>query len=192
MRMTYNHDDNGAWTLRERYRDGIKTFAVLTCMLPGKPLVFDGQEAGMRVFDGAQVRESAPLTHDPQVKIDWADPEGYRAFYTKLLQLFRANPALHHAGFDDFRKIDTTPSEHVYAFVRRDPANPEGNSVVVVLNFSDATANVTLQPTANSGDIGGAYTELFTSEPTTLSAGDTLVLPAWAYRVFVRGPIAVP
>jgi len=63
MRMTYNHDDNGKFTLADRYRGGIKTFAVLSSLLPGKPLVFDGQEVGMNVFDGTSVRPSINLGH---------------------------------------------------------------------------------------------------------------------------------
>ena len=132
MRMTYNHDDNGKFTLAERYKGGIKTFAVLAATLPGKPLVFDGQEVGMSVFDGTTVRESINLGHDPAVKIDWTDAGGYRPFYTKLLQLFRANSALHHPGASDFRKIDTTPSDYPYAFIRREGTN----TVLVVLNLS--------------------------------------------------------
>ena len=82
-----------------------ETFAVLATLLPGKPLIFDGQEVGMNVFDGQTVRPSMSLGHDPRVKLDWADPDGYRPFYTKLLQLFRANPALHQPGMADFRKL---------------------------------------------------------------------------------------
>ncbi|MEQ9502060.1 MAG: alpha-amylase family glycosyl hydrolase [Deltaproteobacteria bacterium] len=185
MRMTYNHDDNGVWTLQDRYREGIRTFAVLACTLPGKPLIFDGQEAGMRVRVNGEVLDSAPLTHDPAVKLDWSDPEGYRPFYTKLLQLFRANPALHHVGFDDFRKIDTAPAEHAYAYVRRDG----DDAVLVVLNLSPQHLSaVRLEPSENAGSIDGDYVELFSEEPVTVRGGDVFELEPWAYRVFVRGP----
>ena len=185
MRMTYNHDDNGVFTLADRYRGGIKTFAVLAALLPGKPLVFDGQEVGMNVFDGRTVRPSAPLGHDPRVKLDWADPDGFRPFYTRLLQLFRANPALHQPGMADFRKLDTRPSDGVYAFVRR-----RGDSVVVVvLNLSDrAQARVSLEPGANVEPIDGGYVELFSEQPEQLYPGKPLALEPWAYRVYVRGP----
>lgn len=186
MRMTYNHDDNGKFTLSERYAGGIKTFAVLACTLPGKPLVFDGQEVGMNVHDGSAVRASINLGHDPKVKIDWSDPDGYRPFYTKLLQLFRANAALHHPGSDDFRKIDTTSPDRVYAFVRRDGAD----AVVVVLNLSATDLpSVSLDPTPNAGAWPGTYTELFSGAQTQLSAGQSMHLPPWAYRVYVRGPL---
>jgi glycosidase len=185
MRMTYNHDDNGKFTLAERYEGGIKTFAVLAATLPGKPLVFDGQEVGMNVFDGTTVRPSINLGHDPAVKIDWSDPEGYRPFYTKLLHLFRANPALHHAGGGDFRKVDTTPSSYPYAFVRRDGAN----TVLVILNLSAADLPaVVLAPQANAGTIDGDYTDLFTGAPARIEAGQSLHLGPWAYRVLVQGP----
>jgi cyclomaltodextrinase / maltogenic alpha-amylase / neopullulanase len=187
MRMTYNHDDNGKFTLGERYRDGIKTFAVLACTLPGKPLLFDGQEVGMNVFDGMSVQHSTPLGHDPAVKIDWSDPDGYRPFYTKLLQLFRANPALHQPGMGDFRRIDTQPSAGAYSFVRR---NGE-DAVVVVLNLSDETLpSVTLAPSENAGPIEGEYVELFSEASVSLAVGQEMILEPWAYRVYVRGPIA--
>jgi glycosidase len=185
MRMTYNHDDNGKFTLSERYHGGIKTFAVLACTLPGKPLIFDGQEAGMNVFDGQTVKHSINLGHDPKVKIDWSDPEGYRPFYTKLLQLFRASPALHQPGMSDFRKIDTVPSHPAYSYVRRSGAS----RVLVVLNLSDqALPSVTLTPTENAGSIDGDYVELFSGAPTALAAGQSLSLAPWEYRVYVRGP----
>ena len=52
----------------------------------------------MNVFDGTTGRPSINLGRDPAVRIEGSDPEGYRAPHTKLLQLHRANPALHHAG----------------------------------------------------------------------------------------------
>jgi glycosidase len=184
MRMTYNHDDNGNFTLQDRYRGGIKTFAVLAATLPGKPLVFDGQEVGMNVFDGSAIRPSIPLGHDPKVKIVWTDSDGYRPFYTKLLQLHRANSALSHTSMADFRKITTTPADRPYAFVRRDGAN----TVLVILNLGDGALRVTLSPAANVGAIDGDYVELFSGKSETVKAGDALDLAPWEYRVYVQGP----
>jgi glycosidase len=175
MRMTYNHDDNGRFTLTERYRDGIKAFAVLACTLPGKPLVFDGQEVGYE----------KSLGHDPKVKIDWNDPQGFRPFYTKLLRLFRASSALHHAGMADFRKIDTSPSARTYAFVRRDGAD---KTVLVTLNFSPDAIDTKLTPATNAGSISGDYVELFSGDGVHLDDGDEIHLDGWGYRVAVRGP----
>jgi glycosidase len=184
MRMTYNHDDNGKFTLGARYRDGIRTFAVLELLLPGKPLIFDGQEVGMNVFDGTAVRPSINLGHDPRVKIDWADPDGYRPFYTKLLQLHRAHPALHQPGMADFRKIDVRGSDRAYAFVRR--ADSMDRAVVVVTNLSDQSITTELAPAPNAGSIDGDYVELFSGEAIALRAGTALALPPWGYRVYVR------
>jgi len=181
MRMTYNHDDNGKFTLAERYRGGIRAFAVLELLLPGKPLVFDGQEAGMRVFDGTAVRDSINLGHDPAVKIDWADPDGFRPFYTKLLQLHRASPALHQPGMADFRKLDVH-SDAAYAFVRRH----DEEAVFVVANLSEDAISVTLDPQPNVGAIDGLYVELFSEQATALAAGSSLAIEPWGYRVFVK------
>jgi cyclomaltodextrinase len=185
MRMTYNHDDNGKFTLADRYQGGIKAFAVLACTLPGKPMIFDGQEVGMNVFDGQTVRPSINLGHDPKVKIHWTDDGGYRPFYTKLLQLFRASSALHHAGMSDFSKIDLRQADRAYAFVRREGAN----TVLVIVNLSPVDyPAATLDPAPNVGGLDGEYVELFTDEPATIHAGDTMHLGPWAYRVYVQGP----
>lgn len=174
MRMTYNHDDNGRFTLPERYRGGVKAAAVLACTLPGKPLVFEGQEVG----------DSKSLGHDPAIKTDWSDPDGFRPFYTKLLQLFRASSALHHPGMADFRKIDLVPGDYPYAFVRRDGANV----VLVIVNLSpNEYPSVVIAPQPNAGAIDGTYTELFSGEVATLHAGQTIRLAPWEYRVYVQG-----
>jgi len=158
---------------------------VLASTLPGKPLVFDGQEVGMNVFDGHEVRPSINLGHDPAVKIDWNDPDGYRPFYTKLLQLHRRNSALHHAGMADFRKIDSVPSSPTYAFIRRSGKD----AVLVVLNLSETDLpSVALAPAANAGTIDGDYVDLFTGEPRSVQAGAAMHLKPWEYRVYVQGP----
>jgi glycosidase len=173
MRMTYNHDDNGRFTLAQQYRGGIRPFAVLATLLPGKPLVFQGQEVG----------DDKSLGHAPHVKTDWSDPDDYRTFYTKLLQLFRANSALHHAGMADFRKIDLHPGDYPYAFVRRHG----DDQVVVIVNLSaNHYASVTIAPQPNAGSIDGTYTELFTGETRSLHAGQTIALAPWEYRVYVK------
>jgi glycosidase len=187
MRMTYNHDDNGKFTLGDRYRGGIKTFAVLASTLPGKPLVFDGQEVGMNVFDGTTVRPSAPLGHDPKVKIDWSDPDGFRPFYRKLLRLFRANAALHQPGMADFRKVGSLPSDEPYVFVRRADAE---QAVLVVTNLSDRELpSVILEPNTEAGSIDGDYVELFSGRKERIVVGKPMRLAPWEYRVYVRGPI---
>ena len=175
MRMTYNHDDNGRFTLAQHYRGGIKTFAVLAALLPGKPLVFQGQEVG----------DDKSLGHDPAIKTNWSDPENYRAFYTKLLQLFRASSALHQPGMGDFRKVDLRPGDFPYAFVRRDGAN----QVLAILNLSpNDYASVVIDPQPNAGSIDGTYVELFTNRTETIHAGQTIRLAPWEYRVYVQGP----
>ena len=187
MRMTYNHDDNGKFTLADRYRGGIKTFAVLAALLPGKPMVFDGQEVGMNVFDGQTVRPSINLGHDPRVKIDWADPDGYRPFYTKLLQLFRANPALHQPGMADFRKLDTHPSDGPYAFVRRDGAN----TVVVIVNLSanDVCERRRSSRRRTSARIEGDLRRAVQRADRAAPRGQAAHLAPWEYRVYVQGPL---
>ena len=47
MRFTTNHDEN-SWngTEFERLGDAASTFAALTFLIPGMPLIYSGQETG--------------------------------------------------------------------------------------------------------------------------------------------------
>lgn len=185
MRMTYNHDDNGNWSLAERYGEGIRAAAVLACTLPGKPMILDGQETGFRVRVGNTIEVGAPLTHDPAVKLDWSDPEGFRPFYTLLLHLHRANSALHQEGFDDYRKVETNYPDTVYSFIRRDG----DNQVLVIVNMSATPSpGLLLMPTDNTGSVDETYKELFTGDEATVLAANALDLGPWDYRVYVKGP----
>lgn len=84
MRFTSNHDYN-SWhgTDVELYGDAWQALAVLTFMLPGMPLIYNGQEAGL----------SRRLAFFEKDAIDWRD-ETHAAFYRRLVALKHRHPAL--------------------------------------------------------------------------------------------------
>jgi hypothetical protein len=97
----------------------------------------------------------------------------------------------------DFRKLDTHGADSAYAFVRRAPHDPrlpsrDDHAVVVVTNLSASPISITLAPQPNAGSIDGSYVELFSEHAASFSAGSTLSLEPWGFRVFVQGPRSAP
>ena len=107
MHFTSNHDVN-SWDGTEYERLGplALPFAVLTALLPGMPMLYSGQEAGLN-------RRLAFFDRDP---IEW---NGYplQDFYTRLFQLKKTHPALRNGDpASQFRRLPGPPD--VYAFCR--------------------------------------------------------------------------
>lgn len=113
MLFTTNHDKN-AWEGHdgERFGAAFKVFAVLAATLPGMPLVYGGQEAGLH-------RRLAFFEKDT---IDWGD-RPHEEFYRGLLRLKHDNAALANgAAGGDLLRI-ATGDDAVFAFRRRRGAN---------------------------------------------------------------------
>lgn len=169
MQFTSNHDEN-SWngTVFERMGEGAKAFAVLTATMEGMPLVYNGQETGMK-------KRLEFFERDP---INWKDDSEFRNFYTKLLHLKRNNDALLNgtrgAPMDKLAVSDTT---NIYAFHR----SGNGDKVVVFLNMSDDKLMVQV----NDQDLAGSYRRLFTEEDVSLTTKDRMNLNPWEYRVYV-------
>lgn len=131
MRFTSNHDIN-SWhgTDAELYGAGHPALAVLSFTLPGMPLIYGGQEAGLD-------RRLAFFEKDP---IDWKTRE-LEGFYRELLTLKRANPALANGQYGADVELLDTGSDHVFAFRRALP----GNRVTVAVNVSPTEQAYTLE-----------------------------------------------
>lgn len=108
MRFTSNHDFN-SWhgTDAELYGDAWQALAVLTFTLPGMPLIYNGQEAGLN-------KRLAFFEKDP---IDWRGRD-LTAFYAKLVALKHRHPALAAGASGGAVKLLPAP-ETVVAFERR-------------------------------------------------------------------------
>lgn len=108
MRFTSNHDFN-SWhgTDAELYGDAWQALAVLTFTLPGMPLIYNGQEAGLN-------KRLAFFEKDP---IDWRGRD-LTAFYAKLVALKHRHPALAAGVSGGAVKLLPAP-ETVVAFERR-------------------------------------------------------------------------
>lgn len=168
MYFTSNHDEN-SWhgTEFERMGEAIRSFAVLTYMLPGIPLIYSGQEVGL----------NRRLKFFEKDLIEWEDKGGFSAFYKELNSFKKQHKALlsqeHHG---EMTEIANDRSESVWSFRR---VNDE-NEVVCVFNFSENSVNVRF-----NGKVPG---EGFSSFPDGVEALpiEEMELAPWEYRIYSK------
>ncbi len=130
MIFTSNHDEN-SWhgTEQELYGDGAEAMAVLAATLPGMPLVYSGQEAGidkrLKFFDKDQ--------------IEWkANPRG--KLYPYLFALKQRHPALSNRHEPGNLQIIETGNSKVFAFRRIKGKD----KLTVVVNLSASPTNIVI------------------------------------------------
>lgn len=130
MAFTSDHDEN-SWngSDAELYRGHLPVFAVLAATLPGMPLVYDGQEAGLN-------KRLKFFERDP---IAW-DHYALQPLFTRLLALKAHNPALRNGTVGAPVEWIATEDDHVVAFRR--VAGTHG--IAVAANLSDTAATMTL------------------------------------------------
>lgn len=166
MNFLDNHDEN-SWngTIRSRIGEAQKAFAVLTWTVPGIPLMYTGQEAGLdhslRFFDKDEV--------------DWKRDTAWTAFYGWLNRLKHTHPALKVGGKAGFRLLPLENGEGGCAYERTNGKE----QLVVVLNLSATEQKLTL-----AAPLEGKYRNYETDE--VCQRIDKLLLPAWDYRIFTH------
>ena len=136
--------------------------------MPGKPLVYNGQELNH-------------LKVDPSPAVGARQKLPVYPFYQKTLDLYRSQDALNGGTFT---KLVSDRDDKVYAFMRQKGAN----RVVVAVNLSDQSQTVTLQ----NASLAGQYRDWFGGGTKQLSAKPTLKLAPWNYQVLVAGPNQTP
>ena len=122
MRYTSNHDVN-SWHGHdgELYGPAFKAMAVLAATLPGMPLIYGGQEAGLQ-------RRLAFFEKDG---IDWNDLT-LEGFCAGLLALKKNNQALWNGQYGGQAQVLELGTDRVFGFRRQ----KGGNTVTVVVNVS--------------------------------------------------------
>lgn len=170
MIMTSNHDQN-AWegTEFEWFGPAREAAIVLSIVGEGIPLIYNGQEAGNE-------KRLAFFERDPIV---WRE-HSQGALFKTLFALKHANKALWNGqwGGRMHAVVNTAPSQ-VLSFFRR----VEEDQVFAAINFSDQARTVTFKATHHHG----AYVDAFTGEAVDVDGAMAMTLPAWGYRVLVRG-----
>lgn len=169
MRFITNHDENSwAGTVFERYGDGMKAFAALTATIPGMPLIYSGQEAGL----------NKRLRFFEKDTIEWKENE-LRAFYTILLNQKKHNKSLYNGiNGGDLKFIDTSSPENVLAFERE----KDGDKILAIFNLSNKAIDFTA--TFNSDKM----TDLFGNEGVEKISQPTVTLAPWEFIILTNTP----
>lgn len=169
MRFTSNHDEN-TWngTEFERLGDAAETFAVLATVIPGMPLIYNGQEAGMN-------KRLQFFEKDP---IEWKEHK-FADIYSKLFNFKMKSSVLQNGERGaDLELISSADKQNIFAFVRRN----DKEKIFAVFNLSDEEQTFTL----NDLQIRGTYKNLFIEEKITFSEKGTITLVEWGYRIYIR------
>ncbi len=161
-----NHDEN-SWngTAKEKFGAGENAFAILTYTLPGMPLIYNGQEAGMDKRLKFFVKDT----------IDWKTAD-FSPFYKTLNALKHGNEAIWNPPYGGtFAYVKNTIPLKVLSFMRQ-----KGDAkVLVVLNLTNEPVSVAVK-----GDIvNGTYTDVFTGSKTKIQKKEPFDLEAWGYKV---------
>ncbi len=168
MDFTSNHDEN-TWngTDKERFGNAAEAFAVASALLPGMPLVYNGQEAGL----------DKRLLFFEKDLIDWKENK-MRGIYTTLFNLKKENKALWNgASGGELQKI-TANDKNIFAYVRE----KDGYKVVAFFNFSALKKEISIP----DSKLEGTYKNLFTGIVTQLSLPYKIILEPWSYQILIK------
>ncbi len=167
MNFTSNHDEN-SWngTEYERMGAAVPTFAALSFMLKGMPLIYNGQEYDfnrrLKFFVKDEIK--------PKTKGKMFD------IYEKLGRLKNTNPALNGGkNAASYDRIATAPFNKILAFERE----KEGSKVIF-------WGNLTNENVLTVSDIVGTFTDLMTGKKITLNKYDFFTLKPWEYKILVK------
>jgi glycosidase len=167
LQFTSNHDEN-SWngTVYERLGEAVKTFTALQFTVPGMPLIYSGQEAGL----------NNRLDFFEKDQIEWGNNPEITSFYASLINLKKSCPPLWNgkAG-GKIQFLDTSEPEKMLAFKRM-----KGEHIVlVVMNLSaqSITGTVDLEEKTT-------YRQFPTDQSIVLGGIHTFDMDPWSYRIF--------
>ena len=168
MNFTTNHDEN-SWngTAYERLGDGAEAFAVMTHILPGMPLIYNGQEAGL----------NKALSFFEKDEIEWKKNK-LSHIYATLLELRKTNKALWIRNDVKYKFIESSEDENVFAIQREN----ENDQIFACFNLSKEKVSFELKDFS----IKGWEKTLISNEDNASFNGNSISLPAWGYAIFSK------
>lgn len=169
MNFTSNHDEN-SWngTEFERMPDSYKTFAVLTYLVPGMPLIYSGQEAGL----------SKRLSFFEKDTIQWQEHEMFE-IYKKLNTLKKENNALWNGMLGGTVEIlKTNKPKNILAFKR----SKENNSIYSFFNLSKEKVKFSISDSLTQLNLVDYFTNAKLGR-------DSIHFEPWQYFVAVKNNI---
>lgn len=169
MNFLTNHDEN-SWngTEFERYGKGVEAFAVLTYTINGMPMIYTGQEIGLKKRLEFFVKDQVP---------SWEKNETF-AFYQKLNDLkHKFPPLLAGEQGGEMKRYNTDNNKSVLIYSR----TKDAKEVFVVLNLSAKETEVTVTDSLPKD----SYVDYFTGESVN-SIPNKFKLASWEYKVLVK------
>jgi glycosidase len=169
MRFTENHDEN-SWngSAIEKYGKAAEMMAVFMAVIPGMPLVYNGQEA-------CNDKRLDFFEKDP---IKWKDCS-LKEIYSKILNLKKSNKVLLNGKLGGkLVAVNSDKDSTVYSFTRENM----GDKLFVIFNMSNKALDVKL----TGANMPGRYKNLFTGEKIVFKNSADMSLGAWEYKVFVK------
>lgn len=170
MNHITNHDRN-TWdgTEFERLGNGVEAFAALCYVMPGMPLIYTGQEVGLR----DRLPFFTKYAGYTQEKNDTY------AFYERLNQLKHDQPALLAGEPGGLWKVYATNQMDKILFCARELS---GKEVLYLGNLSDEKVFFDVKDQLP----GGVFVEWFSGNVISFAETTSMVLEPWQFGVFVR------
>ena len=169
MQFTSNHDEN-TWngTEFERLGEAVEMFAVLTYVIPGMPLIYNGQEVGL----------NRRLEFFEKDLIDWKESK-FTHLYSQLNQLKKTNKALLNKNFgSNIEYISLPGNENILGLIRE---NGE-DMVIAIFNMSQNDVDINI----NLEELNGLYNDFTNNSQIEIKGMLTTNLQAWSYRLFYK------
>ncbi len=169
MNFVTNHDEN-SWngTTDEKFKDASKAFIMLTFTLPGMPLLYTGQEAGI----------NKRLRFFEKDTVDWSGYPGLSEFYKKLINLRHSYEALWSPPYGGaYKAVKFDGPDNVLSFMRKTAKQ----KILVFTNISRVPVSIKMI----DREASGTFYEYFTMESKVLGMGTRVDLPPWGYKVLI-------
>ncbi|PKP38079.1 MAG: alpha-amylase [Bacteroidetes bacterium HGW-Bacteroidetes-14] len=169
MNFTSNHDEN-SWngTEFERLGNHAKQMAALTFVMPGMPLIYNGQEAGF----------NRRLQFFEKDSISWSGDKSFEELYKKLILMKKENRALDVPFTQMPEEIKTERPDAVLVLKRV----LNDNIVLSAFNFSAESVKVSL----NEGVENGNYKVFNETVTTTLQNGSEIEIEPFGFKIFYK------
>lgn len=166
MYFTSNHDEN-SWngTEYERMGDAVEVFAVMTYVIPGMPLIYNGQEYDLNKRLKFFEKDTIPQKVGKMM-----------AVYEKLGALKNTNEALHGGkNKANYKRLTTSNDAEIYAVERE----KNGKKVIFIANLTKTNKAFTVP-------VAGTYTNVITGEKVTLAEKQRHNFKAWQYYLLAN------
>lgn len=173
--FTSNHDEN-SWngSALTRMKNAAPAFAALTFVLSGMPLIYNGQEIGLR----------RSLQFFDKDVIDWdATDDQYGAMlhdlYKELSSLKKSHPALAAGDMGgDIYAVENSEPWRVFAIKRA----VEDRVVIAVFNFSSTAVDAKFF----DDDFSGSYSQIGSVNQAALTSNQHIYMPAWGFNIYYK------